>query len=196
MESFDTFCPSTNNALERFNLTIKSKYVQWNRYSVIDFIKIIEKIILDAESGISEANFTEIIYESSIYQVSQLFDFVEIESDAEYSMFVATTKVLDSCELAIIKLYISKGYNWPSIKNMKNFLDQYPIIKSKNEVLSYKDLSCSCLYFVKKKQCIHAFLFIKYKNKAAIINTNLLSLKMKRGRPKTIKKNNSLNLSI
>lgn len=44
-ESYDVFSPSTNNSLERFNLTIKDKYVPWRRLAIKEFVNVALNIL-------------------------------------------------------------------------------------------------------------------------------------------------------
>ena len=46
-EPYDVFAPSTNNALERFNLLVKDKYFKWNRLNMTNFFDISFKILND-----------------------------------------------------------------------------------------------------------------------------------------------------
>ena len=46
-EGYSIFAPSTNNALERFNRTLKSAYMQSGRKSVTSFIKKCRRILND-----------------------------------------------------------------------------------------------------------------------------------------------------
>lgn len=46
-ESYDIFAPSTNNALERFNLLIKQSYTNWNRLDFNEFLPMTHKIFDD-----------------------------------------------------------------------------------------------------------------------------------------------------
>lgn len=46
-ESYDVFSPSTNNAIERFNLLIKDKYTNWKRLHFSEFITTCFEIMID-----------------------------------------------------------------------------------------------------------------------------------------------------
>ncbi|KAI5152508.1 hypothetical protein ENBRE01_2883, partial [Enteropsectra breve] len=41
------FGPSTNNCLKAFNSTLKKRYCNWARTGIVDFIKLIELVLID-----------------------------------------------------------------------------------------------------------------------------------------------------
>ena len=74
-EAADIFAPSTNNCLERFNRTIKTRYTKMNRSNILDFVeKICFEMIKDASLD-NDYNLTKIKYnEPSSICISQFED--------------------------------------------------------------------------------------------------------------------------
>ncbi len=69
-ESHAIFSPSTNNGLERLNLTIKNRYLGWSKVNIIDSVKkTVFEIITDAVE-VREPNLNKI----NFYQLSLITD--------------------------------------------------------------------------------------------------------------------------
>ncbi len=83
--------------------------------------------------------------------------------------------------------------------NFKLFIEyidlfqKYCLITVNNHISSYKDLSCSCRMFLKNKKCEHIYSLLSNFKRLNMIETTVLSVKKKRGRPNKIVKNRSLS---
>jgi len=80
-------------------------------------------------------------------------------------------------------------------KTFDDFLTYYSsiiFITTFEAINHWTDLFCSCKKFAKNKKCVHVYNFLKMQNKLFIIEINMCSLKKRRGRPKKIPHNISL----
>lgn len=197
-EGYYIFGPSTNNSLERFNRTIKEKYVGWKRNGILNFLKIASEIINDQTSikkNCSGSSFTEIEYCSTSFTNTIGFELLPLQSTSLCDKFI----IINSDKSAISDFELKNNLNlikmnkFTNFRDFKNIISKYPILSAKPALTSYIDVTCTCWSFMKQKGCSHIYKYLSDRNRLDVISVTLLKTKIKRGRPKKISKNHSLS---
>lgn len=189
-EGVNVHFPSTNNALERFNLTIKDKYAGWEQKCLFNFIDISKKMLDDQTKSLDTNSMININYND--VHTTFKYHFIFVEETENYNSYLVTKLPPFSTEEPLLIRKAKEAYLWHSISEMKEFYYKYPIIKAKSEILTYFDFYCTCYSFLKDKKCQHVYVFLKDKNKLNIVELDLLYPKKKRGRKPNIEKRAAL----
>lgn len=195
-EGFSIFAPSTNNALERFNRTIKDKYVNWNRSNLTDFIRVAKEIICD-QANISNQKalfnpFSSMEYDKAEYMNISGFNLKLLDSQDNKQRYATIPLEELGNDNSNILLSL-KTSSFESLAQMRAILDKYSIVSVEIPLNSYKNVTCSCYTFLKHKRCSHVYKYLADQKKLDIVEVTLLRAKAKRGRRKKIGKNTSLN---
>jgi len=184
--AYDVFAPSTNNCLEKFNGTMKSRCANFNKYDIVSFLRICLEAII---------NFEEItpILQRQIYNKPEII----CPNDGVIFRFKEITKVNETILYFCIKQeYQEFNYDHllkiETLTKMKSFFKENNIFYTHSLIENWKDMWCSCYIFMKRKKCLHVYHFLKETKRLDLININLLRHKRKPGRPKTIKPGNAL----
>ena len=131
------------------------------------------------------------LFDSIAYSNSNVLDTKELTL-AELDRYEGITRYFatDSPEiynepdlLASIKTKI-RLLNFESFAEMKSTLAQNYIVTSKDLLLTYEDVTCSCLSFLKEKACKHVFKLLEMKNKSSLVRNTLLPARKRPGRAK------------
>lgn len=129
-ESYDIFNPSTNNGLERFNLTIKDKYVNWKQYDIKNFI----------------IKCIEILNDSGKTNLTILYTHKEINCkdtkihECEIYMYFAVTNEINN--LDIINFKENFFGNFEMFNNFRQFYKNLIFITVKKVCVRWTDIFC------------------------------------------------------
>ncbi|KCZ78047.1 hypothetical protein H311_00933, partial [Anncaliia algerae PRA109] len=121
----------TNNSLERFNRTIKDKYVGWKRNGILKFLQIASEIVKDqSEKTIkkySDTMFNILDYFSTSFINTIGFDFIPLDSVNLWNRFVILTS--DSSNINIEELKgdfeLIKSNNFLNFRELKRITSQF-----------------------------------------------------------------------
>lgn len=194
-EGYAVHSPSTNNALEKFNSTVKSRYVNWARMSILEFIRLgveaVEDYAFPSEKVPFERHYNETAICQDDYSKSMIFKQIgSMEGHINYLFVGKSEAEREMCELLGRKL---ENLDFTTFNEFKDLLSNAAIVSVKDDgIQSLADIFCSCWHFVKKKKCKHVYTFLNRCGKSELLNSELILAKNKRGRPKRIKKNMSL----
>ena len=193
-EGYAVHSPSTNNALERFNLTIKTRYTNWGRMNVLEFIRLgvaaVRDYAFESEKVPMKMQYNEVAICQDDHGDGMVFKQLGCIEGYINHLFAGTSEVeMEKGELLSRKL---ETLDFPMFNEFKELLSGSSIVSAKSDVQSLADVFCSCRYFVKRKKCKHIYLFLTRLRRKELLNSELILVKNKRGRPKSIKKNSSL----
>lgn len=180
------FSPSTNNSLERFNLTIKDKYLTWRRTGIKEFVKI-------AMNAITNSFKEKPILNKMIYQdeeeisVSE-YDFIHLKHNENYNYYLVKKSSTMNVDL-IIEDFHKK---FDIFDDFHSFYSKIVFITCTERIESYTDVFCSCRSFSKNKKCKHVYNFLLQKKSTHDLKFNILNVKKSRGRPRIIKPRTAL----
>ena len=186
--------PSTNNALEKFNQTIKSRYTNRKRLTILEFIRlgvaVAEDYAFEKERVPSKVRYNEAALCRDDYGNDMIFQPVgNMEGHINY-LFIGTSETeREMAELLGRKL---ENLDFATLNDFRDLLSKTVIVSARSSIESLTDVFCSCWGFVKKKKCRHVYLFLTRLGKKELLNSELIFVKNKRGRPKSVKRNTSL----
>lgn len=186
-EAYSVFEPSTNNATERFNLLIKSNYAEWSRLDFDEFTEISLQILRDFSKY--QPCFRKIVYNKDEMGNEKRLYFKQMVETVEWIYILVSDK-----ENIYSETNISCNFHkdFPSFNACKNFYEHLIYLTRRRNIITWKDIFCSCLHFSKLKKCCHVYKYLIQVKTTDIVDVNVMSLKKKRGRPKLIPKNASL----
>lgn len=186
-EAYDPHNPSTNNALERFNLTIKSKYLNWTKVDLAGFFEISCKILNDYSKMMPSLD--KILYTKDEL-TAEGYSFTEIRNSNGKIFLLVTKRDIEPTD-TVKSLFYSE---FETFDCFYDFYSSLTFLTTSSQVKTWKDIICSCTHFAKKKKCDHVFAYLKETKKTSLVEIPLINLKSKRGRkPKNIKKKSALN---
>jgi hypothetical protein len=194
-EAYSIFNPSTNNCLERFNQTIKSRYTNWLRHDLLAFIDICINITKDHNEEsylLDKMKYNEPTLDNvEAYKNS---GFYLVKSNDNGSIFNFQSEEIGSIKKDnLITTFMS---SFSTFNDFYEFYSKNIFLSVYYPIESWRSVICSCMNFVKHKKCIHVYLYLKQHNLLGLININLLINRRSRGRPKKVKQNTSLNKDI
>lgn len=185
-EAYDIWNPSTNNALERFNLLIKDKYTEWVRCDFPTFISKCLEIMIDF--SLKVPRFDKMFYTAKDKSKTKN-EFAFLKADEYYKYYIIKKKNVDIEELR--SLFNSK---FKTLIDFVFFYSSLTFLKVKHDIKRWNEISCSCHDFAKMKKCGHIFSYLEEVQKIHLIEKPLMSIKIKRGRRKKVKPNTSLKI--
>ena len=191
-EAFDIFSPSTNNCLEKFNATIKSRYMKMLRLDILSFIK--KACLITEEHNLATPVISKMVYnEPDMESISDvaLFTFQELTYFESSTFYTFAERLISPAEMSLIKSRLFREF--ATFNEFKAFYTDFVIVKVCDEIINWKSIICSCYKFVKHKKCLHVFLMLKKKEELDLIDINFLVHKKAKGRPKKLRANDSLN---
>ena len=193
-EGYAVHSPSTNNALERFNLTIKTRYTNWGRMTILEFIRLsvaaVEDYAFVGEKVPWKIQYNEAVICQDDRSSGMVFKQLgNMDGHINYLFAAASNTEREKEELLSRKL---ENLNFATFNEFKDLLSKTTIVSTKDDIQSLKDIFCSCRHFVKKKKCCHIYAFLARSGKKELLNSELIFVKKKRGRPKGVKKNAGL----
>lgn len=195
-EGYFVFGPSSNNALERFNRTLKDSYVNWQRNGLLKFIRVATDIVNDRAEIIKENNnlrrFSTVEYFDSEVMCNENFSFEIIEQNSDFIKYLVTKEEDPITEKTNVIELIKSG-NFTYFSQMKEIFTRFAVLMVNKEILTYKDISCTCKDFMKRRKCKHVFKYLCINEKTDIIDFLVIKAKKLRGRPKKIPKGCSLS---
>lgn len=189
-EGFQIFAPSTNNCLESFNKTIKSRYLKYKQQTIASFFPKVCEIFND--SDLTKIPIMDKIRYNEPALIAQDSEFIfnEIITFSTETVFLITPRMPEDSVVEQIKDLIYG--NFRTFTSFKFFYENNLFLTVDTTIQSFTNVRCSCYHFLKQKKCIHVYNYLKKQNLTHLININLLSAKRSRGRPKKIKKNTCL----
>ena len=147
-EGCSIFCPSTNNALERFNRTIKERYMAWKKSNIIEFIGLAAEILADV-AKIKEPSLESKNYDEFSLRDGDMLDLVyPVDSHDGISRFIVTSGNTDACGLETLKEGLIKG-SFDSFDSFRGFYSNISILTVLSPLKSWLDVFCSCM------RCLH-----------------------------------------
>lgn len=182
-EGYDLFSPSTNNCVERFNRTIKSRYAGYTKFNLLRFIDVETRIVKDCNAD--APSLIKMKYnEPNLIHVPEKYTFYPLVTNQSKRVLVFDTIARTDSEIARIRAqFNSNSFNFDGFKK---FYETLVYLTVKEPLNHWKCVYCSCRNFVKDKKCMHVFLYLKQIKRTDLININLLITRKARGRPKKL----------
>ena len=193
-EGYAVDSPSTNNALERFNLTIKTRYTNWGRMNILEFIRLGIAAVEDSAFTIEKVSLKRQYNEAAIchddHGNGMIFKQLGIVNGYINYLFSGVSGVDKEKDESLSRRLENLGLL--IFNEFKDLLSKTVIVSAKNDIQSLMDIFCSCRNFVKGKKCWHVYTFLTRSGKKDVLNSELMFVKNKRGRPRSVKKNTGL----
>ena len=185
-EGYAIFSPSTNNALERFNLTLKRTYSDRQRLSVTEYIRRIREILENETLKLKTKPpcLDRMAYGSPDVLNTEGLEVEELDSTFDavrYIVYRASkcpTSRLSEIRIAICQM------QFESLSAMQDAFDNVHVVHCKRDLNCHRDLFCSCIAFVKHKACADIATVLNQLHKSHLIRRILLSARRRPGRPR------------
>lgn len=195
-EGNNLFAPSTNNSLENFNRILKDKYFNWKKNDLLQLIKNFEIVLNDLSLAYvnNHPNFVKKMYDENEFYETNDFDFKLIHkgvNENKYLVIKNDTKLSEEQLMDIKNSVINNDIN--DFKTFERFIKEFIVLTVSSNLESFKEISCTCFTFLKRKACKHILRYLKENKKEDLVDLVLMKVNNKRGRPKKIVKRNSLN---
>lgn len=174
--------PSTNNSLERFNRTIKERYLNRAAVGITEFISLSVEIIDDTSKNTNPVLEKPIYDDSTIMKESFNCNFKEVENINEKKIIIYYKDCNTDLEVDNYVEYARNGYT--SLSDYKKAKENVAFLECSTEIKCWRDLVCSCYKYLKEKKCEHVFHFLKQIKRLDVIENIIIPLKTQRGRKK------------
>jgi len=79
-----------------------------------------------------------------------------------------------------------------TLDDLVTFYREQVVITRNADLDTWRSLYCSCIQFAKKKKCRHVYHYLRSVGRLDLLEITVISEKRKRGRPKNVRKNTSL----
>ena len=160
-ECISLFAPCTNNSLESINRHLKEALHHSGR---VRFTIGIPGVI-NYLTTLSKKKFSELpTYTSKetavVLKDDTIHTFKDDESNMKYTIFIHSSNA--PAPLDIFK--ILKESIFVSLDATVEMFDKFSCVFSRNDISSYRDIWCTCYYFVKHKKCGHCYYMFQLLN--------------------------------